>query len=73
MVKKLTALTLGLCLSMSALAVDVATLTKQAENGSSNNQTYIDISIAKEWFGKACDDGDQKGCDNYRQLNEQGY
>ena len=30
-------------------------------------------TIAKEWYGKACDNGYQKGCDNYRRLNEAGY
>lgn len=29
-------------------------------------------SKAKEYFGQACDAGDQKGCDKYRELNEQG-
>jgi TPR repeat protein len=29
--------------------------------------------IAKEWFGKACDNGLQEGCDEYRKLNEAGY
>ena len=29
--------------------------------------------IAKEYFGKACDLGYQKGCDSYRKLNEHGY
>jgi TPR repeat protein len=29
--------------------------------------------IAKEWFGKACDNGLQQGCDEYRKLNEAGY
>ncbi len=28
---------------------------------------------AKEWFGKACDNGAQMGCDRYKRLNEQGY
>ena len=28
---------------------------------------------AKEYFGKSCDSGNQKGCDNYRTLNEHGY
>ena len=28
---------------------------------------------AKEWYGKACDNGDQLGCNYYRKLNEQGY
>jgi TPR repeat protein len=32
-----------------------------------------DKKIAKEWFGKACDGGYQKGCDNYKILNQQGY
>ena len=30
-------------------------------------------TTAKEWYGKVCDQGSQKGCDNYRRLNEQGY
>ena len=30
-------------------------------------------TTAKEYYGKACDLGDQQGCDNYRKLNEQGY
>lgn len=32
-----------------------------------------DIVIAKEWFGKACDNGLQQGCDAYRELNQAGY
>ena len=28
---------------------------------------------SKEYYGKACDLGEQKGCDKYRELNEQGY
>ena len=32
-----------------------------------------DIVIAKEWFGKACDNGLQLGCDAYRKLNQTGY
>lgn len=30
-------------------------------------------SIAKEWFGKLCDIGDQTGCDEYAKLNSLGY
>lgn len=30
-------------------------------------------TTAKEWFGKACDNGDQDGCAAYRELNEAGY
>ena len=114
MLKKLTALAMGLCLSMPAMAVDVATLTQQAENGDKNaqakladyyddkqdyqqafnwyqksaNQGYATAQYnlgvmydegqgvrqnkvtAKEWFGKACDNGEQKGCDNYKLLNQ---
>jgi TPR repeat protein len=29
-------------------------------------------SEAKKWFGLNCDNGDQRGCDKYRTLNEQG-
>lgn len=30
-------------------------------------------TIAKEWYGKACDNGDQYGCDRYRELQLDGY
>lgn len=40
----------------------------EAGQGVQQNKT-----IAKEWYGKACDNGDQHGCDNYKELNEQGY
>lgn len=30
------------------------------------------LSIAKQYFGKACDLGNQMGCDNYRQYNSAG-
>ena len=33
-------------------------------------QNYV---VAKEWFGKACDNGYQNGCDAYKELNQQGY
>lgn len=29
--------------------------------------------VSKEYYGKACDLGLQKGCEEYRKLNEQGY
>lgn len=25
-------------------------------------------AAAKKWFGKACDNGDQEGCDNYPSI-----
>lgn len=31
-----------------------------------------DLSLAKEWYGKACDNGVQKGCELYKELNEKG-
>jgi TPR repeat protein len=31
-----------------------------------------DKEKAKEYFGQACDNGYQKGCDAYRNLNEEG-
>ena len=30
-------------------------------------------TTAKEYYGKACDLGNQEGCDNYRKLNEQSF
>ena len=30
-----------------------------------------DKSIAKKWFSKACDNGDQNGCEAYKQLSEE--
>lgn len=30
------------------------------------------LKLAKEWYGIACDNGLQEGCDNYRKLNEMG-
>ena len=29
----------------------------------------INKTKAKEWYGKACDNGYQKGCDGYKRLN----
>lgn len=31
-----------------------------------------DLSIAKEWYGKSCDNGENAGCNNYKILNEKG-
>ena len=28
----------------------------------------LNKSLAKEWFGKACDNGEQKGCEVYGEL-----
>lgn len=40
---------------------------------SSGHGIRQDNKIAKEYFGKACDLGDQRGCDGYKILNEQGW
>ena len=61
-------------------------LAKSAESGSSEAQHIIGLNFyyglhgyevdyfkAKELFGKACDGGYQKGCDNYKLLNQKGY
>ncbi|MEW8441343.1 MAG: tetratricopeptide repeat protein [Candidatus Thiodiazotropha taylori] len=57
---------------------------KAAELGHSSSQfilgkSYLEghgvrqnKSEAKKWFGLNCDNGDQRGCDEYRTLNEQG-
>lgn len=29
--------------------------------------------VAKEWYKKACDNGLQDGCNDYRQLNNEGH
>ncbi len=31
-----------------------------------------DLTLAQEWLGKACQNGDQNGCDNYQRLKA-GY
>ena len=31
------------------------------------------ISAAKEWYGKSCDNGNQEACEAYRRLSEEGY
>jgi len=30
------------------------------------------LSMAKQWYGKACDNRSQKGCEAYARLNKQG-
>lgn len=32
-----------------------------------------DKRVAKEYYGRACDLGDQNGCNLYKSLNEAGY
>ncbi|WP_406040568.1 hypothetical protein [Succinimonas sp.] len=40
------------------------------DNGQGVRQNF---QTAKEYYGKACDLGDQDCCDKYRELNEKGY
>ena len=30
----------------------------------------VNKALAKEWFGKACDNGVQQGCEMYKELNQ---
>ena len=39
-------------------------------NGQGVRRNFL---LSKEWFGKACDGGDQNGCDKYHSLNQAGY
>lgn len=32
-----------------------------------------DLKMAKKWFGIACENGVQTGCDKYKELNQKGY
>ncbi|POP28490.1 hypothetical protein C3P63_08685, partial [Haemophilus influenzae] len=35
----------------------------------SGEGVQVNKSLAKEWFGKACDNGEQVGCEYYGKLN----
>lgn len=71
----------GLTLSVSA--ADFTKAKRLAEQGNAQAQynlgeMYIEgngvakyyTNIAKEWFVKASDNGNQKGCDEYKNLNK---
>lgn len=32
-----------------------------------------DLRAAKDWYGEACDWGDDEGCEKYRELDDAGY
>ena len=34
----------------------------------SGRGVHQDLALAQEWYGKACDNRDQIGCNNYRRL-----
>ncbi|ETO41372.1 tetratricopeptide repeat protein [Morganella sp. EGD-HP17] len=60
----------------------LTTAGKQGDEGSlfilagmyeEGNGVKKDISRAKEYYGVACDNGSQIGCNAYKELNQQGY
>lgn len=86
-VKWLAAALIALGLNQAAWAANVpdfrATL-QAAERGDTQAQFNLgmmyaegrgvrqDLVLAQEWFGKACQNGDQDGCDIYQRLKA-GY
>lgn len=57
-------------------------LGNKGDAGAQNSLGYMyrygegvkqDYQKAKEWYEKACDGGDQMGCDEYRKLNMKGH
>ena len=85
LIRKLTLFLAAVMLSLSAMATDSNQVHRLANQGNSYAQYSLgrmyykgeavreNTSLAKEWFGKSCDNGNQNGCDIYRMLNEQGY
>lgn len=73
-------------LSVSAMAADFNQVMQRfANQGDAFAQYHLgvlyyqgegvsrNIIIAKEWSRKACDNGEQKGCDSYKILDDRGY
>ena len=54
---------------MKVVSIACYMLGKLYSNGEGVRQNE---SIAKQYYGKACDLGYQDGCDDYRELNQQG-
>jgi FOG: TPR repeat, SEL1 subfamily len=62
----------------------IMNLEDRAANGDAEAQFFLgvlyyngqgvsqDFHKAKEWFRQACDNGNQKGCDRYKELNMNG-
>lgn len=81
MLTKFTALAMGVLLSVSAMAADMATLTRQAQNGDADAQLdlayeYYDQgndAKAFEWFTKAAGQGHAEAQFNLGLMYEQGY
>ena len=52
----------------AAAQIQMGSLSYYRKDFGPNHKT-----IAKEWYGKACDNGEQYGCDRYRELKLDGY
>lgn len=77
-------LALSLCLSFSSYAVDssIESLKEKAMQDDANAQYKLgllylkgqevrqDLKNSLNWFDKACNNGYQKACEMYRELNE---
>lgn len=84
MLTKFTALTMGVLLSVSATAADMATLTRQAQSGDAEAQYMLgaiydygyrvsqDSQKAIEWFTKAAHQGHAKAQYNLGWMYENG-
>ena len=86
--KWLAAALIALGLNQAVWADDVSDFQKTlqaAKQGNAQAQLYLgvmyaqgrgvrqDLVLAQEWFGKACQNGYQNGCDNYQRLKAAGY
>ena len=72
-------------LSLPSFAADFNQTQRLANQGDARAQYDLGVmygedkgvrqnyNTAKEWFGKACDNGYQKGCDFYRSFKEAGF
>jgi len=72
-------------LSLPSFAADFNPTQRLANQGDARAQYDLGVmygegkgvrqnyNTAKEWFGKACDNGYQKGCDVYKDLNQRSF
>ena len=69
-------------LPISSVAADFITTSHLANKGDAAAQFNLGVMYyqgesipqnklkSKEWFGKACDNGNKNGCDNYQKINQ---
>lgn len=81
-IRKLSLFLVSALLSISVMASDFNQTQRLANQGVVSAQYNLAVlydngtgvrqsdSVAKEWFGQACDNGDQGSCDSYRILNQ---